>query len=300
MVTTSRSAKVKTVSRCIAARSLGMPATITWVAASSANSLAATCVMACRDVRSLIPMITTPLPGTSTSPPSMVAIPHCLLGITPPHPRADEVGMEFVDRLHQQRLVVSRRPEQRVERHPAVDPAGGVAGVERVRQRRHQILCDAGAFARQRPVARLQFLGQVPGGHAADQQLGEPPRLQRVQEAAGVVDKAEADLVGDDLAVQQPGLRRRVLHRLGEHVVQLDHLDVAVAHLVDEVEVVATGVLHPQHIVEQQVVAIGRGEPLMRQAGRAHQHLAQLADLGVNAVVGGRIRHLSSSRAAGR
>ena len=47
-------------------------------------------------------------------------------------------------------------------------------------------------------------------------------------------------------------------HRLGEHVVQLDHLDAAVAHLVHEVEVVASRVLHPQHVVEQQVVTVGR------------------------------------------
>jgi hypothetical protein len=33
--------------------------------------------------------------------------------------------------------------------------------------------------------------------------------------------------------------------------VQFDHLDVSVAHLVDEVEVIATRVLHPQHIVEK-------------------------------------------------
>ena len=79
--------------------------------------------------------------------------------------------------------------------------------------------------------------------------------------------------------------------RLGQQVVQLDDLDVAVAHLVHEVEVVAAGVLHPQHVVEQQVVAVGRREPLVRQTRRAHQHLAQLADLGVNAVAGGRIRH---------
>ena len=65
---------------------------------------------------------------------------------------------------------------------------------------------------------------------------------------------------------------------------QLNDFHIAFAHLVDEVEVVTTGVLHPQHIVEQQVVAVGRSEALVSQAGRAHEHLAQLADLGVNAV----------------
>ena len=56
------------------------------------------------------------------------------------------------------------------------------------------------------------------------------------------------------------------LHGLGQQVVQLDDLDVSVAHLVHEVEVVAAGVLHPQHVVEQQVVAVGRRESLVRQA----------------------------------
>ena len=51
----SRSANVKTVSRCIAARSFGMPATITRSAAPASNSASATWVIAWRDVRSLMP-----------------------------------------------------------------------------------------------------------------------------------------------------------------------------------------------------------------------------------------------------
>ena len=223
-----------------------------------------------------------------------------LFRVTPPHRRSDEVRVELVDGLHQQRLVVPCRPEQRIERHALIYPAGGVPGVERVRQGRHQILRDTRRFTGQGAVSRLEIGGQVPGRHAADQQLGQPARRQRVQERAGVIDQSQADFVRHDLAIQQPCFRVGVVHRLGKELVQFDNLDVAVAHLVDEVEVVTTGVLYPQHIVEQQVVAIGRGEPLVRQTGRAHQHLAQLADLGVNAVVGGRIRHFSSSQAVGR
>ena len=76
----SRSAKVKTVSRCIAARSFGIPATITCSAAPFANSDAATWVMAWRDVRSLMPISTTPLPTGMMSPPSKVASPHSCSG----------------------------------------------------------------------------------------------------------------------------------------------------------------------------------------------------------------------------
>ena len=64
----------------MAARSFGMPATTTFGGASFSNSSAATWVIACRDVRSLIPISTTPLPGTSTSPPSMVACPQYFSG----------------------------------------------------------------------------------------------------------------------------------------------------------------------------------------------------------------------------
>ena len=79
-VTRSRSANVNTVSRCIAARSFGMPATITRSAASAANRAEATCVIACRDVRSLIPISTTPLPTGMMSPPSNVARPQSSSG----------------------------------------------------------------------------------------------------------------------------------------------------------------------------------------------------------------------------
>ncbi len=76
----SRSTNVKTVSRCIAARSFGIPATITRSAAPWAKSAAATWVMACREVRSLMPISTTPLPTGMMSPPSNVAWPQSRSG----------------------------------------------------------------------------------------------------------------------------------------------------------------------------------------------------------------------------
>ena len=53
-----------------------------------------------------------------------------------------------------------------------------------------------------------------------------------------------------------------------------------------EVEVVALGVVDPQDVVEQQVVAVGRRQALMRAARRADHDLAQLADLRVDAELG--------------
>jgi hypothetical protein len=103
--------------------------------------------------------------------------------------------------------------------------------------------------------------------------LGKRARRQAVEVGARVLDQTETDLVGRDLAIEQPGLGARILQRLGEQVVHLDHVDAALAHLGDEVEMVALGVLHPQHVIEQQRVAVGRGQPLVGASRRAHQHL---------------------------
>jgi hypothetical protein len=208
------------------------------------------------------------------------------LGISPPHRRSDEVGVELVDRLHQHGLVVPGRVVERVQRQAAVEPARGVAGVEGVRQRRHQVVAGPGGLPRQRDVAPAEVGWQVRGGQPADQVLRQPPDVQRLQVRPGVVDQPDADLVRDHLPVQQPRPRLRDRHRPGEQVVQLDDLDAAPPQLVDEVRVVPLGVLHPHDVVEQQLGAVGRREPPMRQPGRAHQDLAQPADLGVDAVRG--------------
>jgi hypothetical protein len=73
----------------MAARSFGMPATTTRSAAPSANRAAANWVIACREVRSLIPTATAPLPIGITSPPSRVAVPHSRSG-SPHQMRAPE------------------------------------------------------------------------------------------------------------------------------------------------------------------------------------------------------------------
>ena len=52
--------------------------------------------------------------------------------------------------------------------------------------------------------------------------------------------------------------RRLVAERLGQQIVQVEHLDAALAHLQHEVVVVLLRLVHPEHVVEQQV---GRGCP---------------------------------------
>ena len=196
---------------------------------------------------------------------------------------AGEVGMELVDRRGQDRLLVARRPEQRVEGDAAIDPARRVARVERVGQRRQQVFGDAGGV-----LDELQHLAAVGfrellGRQAADQGLRQIARLEAIEIALDLVDQAQTDLVGHDLVVENPLLGFGDGDGLGQQAVHLDHVDAAIAHLLHEVEVVALGVVDPHDVVEQQGVAIAGRQALMRPARRADHHLAQLADLGVDA-----------------
>ena len=128
-------------------------------------------------------------------------------------------------------------------------------------------------------------LRELLGGQAADQGFRELAVREAVEVALDLVDQAEAHLVRHHLIVEDPLLRFGDRHRLSEQVVHLDHIDAAVAHLLNEVEVIALGVVHPHDVVEQQRVAIGGREALVRPARRADHDLAQLADFRVNTVI---------------
>jgi len=86
--------------------------------------------------------------------------------------------------------------------------------------------------------------------------------------------------------VEQPvqdvfaGLRDR--HGLGEQVaVVVDH-DAARAEHVSERVVLGLRPADPEHVVEQQVGGVVRGQPLEFQVRAMQDHLPQAADLGVH------------------
>ncbi len=58
---------------------------------------------------------------------------------------------------------------------------------------------------------------------------------------------------------------------------QVEHLDAVPLHLLHEVEVVLDGLIHPDHVVEQQIMAVAWGQALMREAGPADHHGLELA-----------------------
>jgi len=110
------------------------------------------------------------------------------------------------------------------------------------------------------------------------------------------LDQAEADLVGGDLAVEQPRLGGRVLQRLGQQLMHLDHLDPTLFHFQHEVVVILLRFVHPEHVVEQQRIAVRRGQPLVGEIRAVHDHRAQRSDLRVRSQGGvGNRAHVSAS-----
>ena len=90
-------------------------------------------------------------------------------------------------------------------------------------------------------------------------------------------------MVRGDPAVEHEAARLGILECLRQHLVQIQHLDPALLHLEPEIVVVLLGLMHPDHVVEQQIVAVAGGEAQMGEPGPADHHRPQLADLRVNA-----------------
>ena len=201
-----------------------------------------------------------------------------LVGVAPPDlGLGAELRVEAVDRCHQQRFLPARRPEHRAQHHAFADPATVVASEQRVGQRRQQ------------QVGRRAIAAQQPGGlerqfgarHAADQVLGQLGRRQVGQPGAQFRSGLGIDEVGAELALEQPLPRRRNGHRVGEQVVHFQHLHIALLQRGAEGVVIVAGLADPEHVVEQQIVAIGGRQALLRQAGTTDHHLAQAADFGM-------------------
>jgi hypothetical protein len=76
----------------------------------------------------------------------------------------------------------------------------------------------------------------------------------------------DADLtLGQDVArYPVPGLG--LGQRLGQEFLGLEHLHPAVAHRLAEHVVLGLGARYPQHVVEQQLLGVRRGQPGVLQA----------------------------------
>ncbi len=188
--------------------------------------------------------------------------------------------MELVHRPLQQGFGLARRPEHRVAGDPAVDPAGRIPLEQRIGDRRHEKVGPPQDVQEQLGAVAL---GQIADGDAADQALGQLHGRHLVEPGANGLGDSGADAEGRDAPVEHPIARRLVLQGLGEQVVQVEHFDPAFLHLQYEVEVVLASLLHPDDVVEQEVVAVARSQALVGQPGPADHDGPELAHFRVDA-----------------
>ena len=126
----------------MAARSFGTAPTMRPCAPPLSNKVAASWLIVCGDVQHIAladrHYVATLQRGHAP-----------ILGrIAPPNvDLPGEVGVEFVNCRREDRLFMPRGPEERIERHAIINPAGRIAGIERVGKRRQQILSDARGIA---------------------------------------------------------------------------------------------------------------------------------------------------------
>lgn len=72
------------------------------------------------------------------------------------------------------------------------------------------------------------------------------------------------------------------MQRLAQQIPEQMDLDPAVTEHVREPVVLGAGAPHPQHVVEEEVVLVGRGEPLEFEIGPVEDHSPQAPGLGID------------------
>ena len=131
-------------------------------------------------------------------------------------------------------------------------------------------------------------------GQAADQVAREGVGRERRQAGLDLLDEARPD----------DGLRRHERddpptglvaggERLAEQVLDVQHLDAALAHPGDELVVLPLRPLDPQDVVEQELVVVARRQPLEAEVRPMDDDLAELADLRVDTERRHRLRSLA-------
>jgi hypothetical protein len=127
------------------------------------------------------------------------------------------------------------------------------------------------AVGPQRPQVSLQ--------DPADQVLRQPRPVQVSEQLTQRADQRRAEHLGGARPVQDERPALRQLEGLGEKLPEKVHLDAPAAEDLGEHVVFFLGLAGPEHVVEEQVPDVLRGEPGQLQARPVNDGLAQLAHL---------------------
>ena len=204
-----------------------------------------------------------------------IAIPHLR--------RPGEIGVKTVDGGCVQRLPPPRGPEHRVQRDTAVNPAGGVAGEDLVRQWRQQKILRSQHGGHDACRRNRQFRPV----HAADQDIGQHLGRSLCRPSPQVFGQTDAHGIFADPLGQHPITRLRVGQRFDQEVAEDHHLNPPLAQGIDKGHVIHPRLFDPEHIVKQQRLAVGGGQPRHLAARGMHHDTAQLSCFGMNAIGGG-------------
>ena len=169
----------------------------------------------------------------------------------------------------------------RVDGHATVDPARCVALIKQVRQRRqHEAV---GIQGMEGDALRLRAVfGDLALGDPAGQIAGQAWRVEAVQRGAQGGGGEWAMPARVEHLVQDVRARLRDLQRLGQQIaVVVDHHAPRPQDIGERV-VLSLGPAHPEHVVEEQVGGVVRGEALKFQIRAVQYHLPQAADLGIH------------------
>ncbi len=204
-----------------------------------------------------------------------------------PHVLGPEGRVEAVDRLEVRRLPPPSGHRHRVQGDVRVHPAGRVPGEEVVRERGEQ---EALRPADLQPQPTHGAGGELARGEATDQVAGCGGGVGGPQEVADGCCEVAAELELGHGAIEEPRAGSVVLDRLGEEVPDIEHLDALVAQRVREGVVLLASPTDPEHVVEEQLAAVGGREAPQLEVRAVQQHSAQRTHLGGDAVGGhGRI-----------
>ncbi len=110
--------------------------------------------------------------------------------------------------------------------------------------------------------------GKLRPGDAADQVMGKPIRRHLREPRLQFRGHVGADRARCQALVEQPGPRLRQRQGLGQQGAEIEHRDVALAQGIDEGVVFLPGLLDPQHVVEQQRLAVLRVRRCRLRSGR--------------------------------
>ena len=123
-------------------------------------------------------------------------------------------------------------------------------------------------------------LGDLVRGQPADEVGAQLLAGHLIHPVAQALGHAHTHGVLVDAAVEDPGAVLWDVEDVGQQGVELQHLDTALAHEGDEVRVVCASPIHVEDVVEEEVVAVRRGEEGVRASGRADHDGSQFSGLG--------------------